>query len=249
MSVPSSKFDYYTVGLISALPSELAAVRAMMDECHSRPSDTAPADSNSYFLGRISDHNVVAACLPSGVPGTVSATNVAAHMLLTFKSICFGLAIGVGSSVPDPSNDIRLSNVIVSAPENGSGGVVQFDFCETLATGGFILMGALNKPPQVLLTALTNLRAQHILEDSQISRLLADTADRNPKARALIAKPHDVEDRLFLANAIHDDGADSCADCDANLLVSRPARGSDDPALHYGVIASGSSYTQCCRKG
>jgi hypothetical protein len=117
MSVPSSKFDDYTVGLISALPSELAAVRAMMDECHGRPSDTAPADSNSYFLGRISEHNVVAACLPSGAPGTVSAATVAAHMQLTFKSIRFGLAIGVGSGVPNASNDIRLGDVIVSAPK------------------------------------------------------------------------------------------------------------------------------------
>ncbi len=79
-----------------------------------------------------------------------------------------------------------------------------------------------------------------MLEDSQISRLLADAADRNPKARALISKPHAEEDRLFQASATHGDGAPSCADCDASLLSNRPARGSNEPAIYYGVIASGS---------
>ncbi len=84
MQVPSSQFDEYTVGLIIANPLEMAAVRAMMDDCHGRPADKDPTDTNSYFLGRIGEHNVVAASLPAGSPGTVSAAVVAAQMLSTF---------------------------------------------------------------------------------------------------------------------------------------------------------------------
>ena len=53
----------YTVGWVCALPIELAAARAILDEeHHDLPQDRN--DSNIYTLGRIGEHNVVIACLP-----------------------------------------------------------------------------------------------------------------------------------------------------------------------------------------
>ncbi len=173
MQVPALQFDAYTVGVISANALEMAAVRAMRDECPGRPADKDLADNNSYFLGRIGDHNVVAACLPSGLSGTVLAAAVAAHMLCTFKKIRFGLAIGVGSGVPDANNNIQLGDVVVSTPSDGRGGVLQFVVsaaatataaaAATADDRGFVPTGALNKPPTVLLTAVSDLQAEHML--------------------------------------------------------------------------------------
>src|SRR5271170_8055176 len=56
----------YTVGLVCALPIELAAVTKMLDEeHHDLPRDDN--DTNLYTLGHIGKHNVVIACLPAGL--------------------------------------------------------------------------------------------------------------------------------------------------------------------------------------
>src|SRR6266487_891447 len=83
----------YTVGWICALPTEMAAAQAMLDERHG-PLQQDPYDHNTYTLGRIGVHNVVLACLPSGVTSTTSATIVATQMLSSFKWLRFGLMVG-----------------------------------------------------------------------------------------------------------------------------------------------------------
>jgi hypothetical protein len=85
---PSLSHDDYTVGWICALPLEMAAAVAILDERHSNLPQSS-SDHNNYQLGRIGDHNVIIACLPAGVTGTTSAATVAAQMLSTFKSIRF----------------------------------------------------------------------------------------------------------------------------------------------------------------
>jgi hypothetical protein len=64
MSLP---FDYgdYTIGWICALPKEMTAAVAMLDQSH----DNLPqpvSDQNNYSLGSIGNFNIVIACLPSG---------------------------------------------------------------------------------------------------------------------------------------------------------------------------------------
>ena len=60
--------DDYTVGWICALETELAASQGMLDEEHP-DLPQAENDTNTYTLGRIGQHNVVLACLPSGTTG------------------------------------------------------------------------------------------------------------------------------------------------------------------------------------
>ena len=72
------------VGWICALPTEMAAAKAMLDEQHN-PLQQNSRDQNTYTLGRIGRHNVVLACLPIGVIGTLSAARVANQMLQTFN--------------------------------------------------------------------------------------------------------------------------------------------------------------------
>jgi nucleoside phosphorylase len=105
----------YTVGWISALAAELAASIEMLDEIHPKLYQD-PQDHNHYTFGKIGEHNVVIACLPLGRTGLVSATEVAMQMRLSFKSIRFGLMVGVGGGVPSEEVDIRLGDVVVSRP-------------------------------------------------------------------------------------------------------------------------------------
>jgi hypothetical protein len=62
----------YTVGWICALTEEFVAAQAFLDETHERLKDMDPNDSNNYALGKMSDHNIVIACLPLGEYGTAS---------------------------------------------------------------------------------------------------------------------------------------------------------------------------------
>ncbi|KAL3443437.1 hypothetical protein BJX65DRAFT_320640 [Aspergillus insuetus] len=92
--------DDYTVAWICALPLELAAANAQLDDVHPRLSQ-AESDINAYTLGNIKGHNVVIACLPSGVYGTTSAATVLAHMRSTFPRLRFALMVEIGGGNPE----------------------------------------------------------------------------------------------------------------------------------------------------
>src|SRR5580658_6427474 len=117
--------DDYTVGWICALETELAASQAMLDGEHPDLLQ-AENDTNTYILGRIGQHNVVLACLPSGTIDISAAATAARDLLRSFPKVRFGLMVGVGGGAPNnPSNnphqDIRLGDVIVSNPEGNYG--------------------------------------------------------------------------------------------------------------------------------
>ena len=231
----------YTVAWICALPLEAAAAKAMLDKTHLQLSQSA-ADDNAYMLGEISGHNIVIACLPSGVYGTASAATVAANMRTTFPSIRFGLMVGIGGGVPSTNNDIRLGDVVVSKPTGVLGGVVQYDYGKTVASGVFQQTGMMNQPPQVLLNAIARLHADEILGNNQsIVEVISNVLNTNvqTKSRSLFSRPADEHDRLFNPAYDHPPSEDTCINCDKRQLIHRHPRTSDEPQIHYGLIASG----------
>src|SRR4029077_15756366 len=150
----------YTVAWICALPLERAVATPMLDEEHPKLSQSQ-IDINVYTLGVIKGHNVVIACLPSGVYGTTSATAVITQLRSTFPDIKFGLMVGIGGGVPSRNVDIRLGDVVVSRPSGSSSGVVQYDYGKTIRDGRFEQTGSLNKPPPILLNAISQLISDH----------------------------------------------------------------------------------------
>ncbi|KAL2834634.1 hypothetical protein BJY01DRAFT_81615 [Aspergillus pseudoustus] len=234
-----STHETYTVGWICALPKEMAASQAMLDETHpSLPQDRS--DPNSYTLGRIGTHNVVMACLPAGVTGTISAARVAQQMRSTFKGIRFGLMVGIGGGVPG-SKDIRLGDVVIGEPCDTFGGVVQYDFGKTVEDCKFRRTGSLNRPPDVLLTAVSRLRANHYHSRPLLNDYLEAMIDRFPESNAEFSRPDATTDLLFNCDYDHKptnpDG--SCEQCNTTEIVPRVTRTSPLPQIHYGLIASG----------
>jgi nucleoside phosphorylase len=226
------------VGWICALPSEMAAARAMLDE-HHNPLQQNSRDHNTYTLGRIGRHNIVLACLPTGVIGTLSAARVANQMLQTFEGIRFGLMVGIGGGVPSEENDIRLGDVVVSKPTRQSGGVIQYDFGKTVQEGRFERTGSLNRPPDVLLTALANLQSKHMMEGDELAKHLSAMLRRYPRMAGQFARPDTQHDLLYDANYDHTMEYATCSQCDTGRLINRELRHLEDPFIHYGLIASG----------
>ncbi|KAH8693470.1 nucleoside phosphorylase domain-containing protein, partial [Phaeosphaeriaceae sp. PMI808] len=223
--------EYYTVGWISALPIELAAAEEMFDEqYHDVQGD--PNDSNLYTLGRMGEHNVVIACLPAGETGTNSAAAVAVRMLSKFKSIRFGLMVGIGGGVPSDKADVRLGDVVVSQPHSEHGGVVQYDLGKRTARG-FERIGYLNKPPYILLNALTKVQMIHLKGQGN---LLSYHSRINKFSNY---KRSDVEPDILFQSTYNHVGGSACELCDKNKLVKRNQRGDQRIMVHYGTIASG----------
>lgn len=114
----------YTIGWLCALPIELTAAAAMLDQIHPGLPKANAADSNTYTLGSIGSHNVALAGLPNGSYGTNSAAVAASHMLSAFPNLRFGLMVGIGGGAPTEDYDIRLGDIVVSKPQGNNGNMV-----------------------------------------------------------------------------------------------------------------------------
>ena len=225
---PRPQPEQFTVGWISALPVELTAATAMLDEKYDDSGYTT-----QYTLGRIGGHNVVITCLPAGQYGTNSAAVAATRMQLEFRALQIGLMVGIGGGVPSPEVDIRLGDAVISQPQAGYGGVVQYDYGKTGSGGLCTRTGYLNAPPNVLLTAVSKLR-------SNIS-----AGKSNPKVHlSSLAHLPEFErrnagsDTLFQSSYSHIEGL-TCDRCRKDMVVARTPRESEEVVIHYGTIASG----------
>lgn len=237
----------YTVGWICAIEPEFLAAQLCLGDTHPdltyRPS---PNDTNTYILGKISNHNVVIACLPHGSYGTSSATNVATNMLRSFPNVRIGLMVGIGGGAPTPDRDIRLGDIVVSSPGDGKGGVFQYDLGKKIQEQDFQEIGSLNRPPTCLLTAVTRLNVEYkrrpgILETA-INRVLQEEEE---ELQEELARPDPSTDTLYRSDLIHpaNDKLPCAATCgmDPANMVPRlePTRRPRCPVIHYGLIASG----------
>ncbi|GFF24720.1 hypothetical protein IFM46972_01153 [Aspergillus udagawae] len=229
--------DDYTLGWISALPLELAAALAMLDETHG-DAGKLEMDNNTYTFGTMGGHNCVIACLPAGVYGHTSATIVASQMRLSFPSVRFWLLVGIGGGAPTEKVDMRLGDVVVSIPTSQSPGVIQYDYGKAIGDGVFERTGTLNKPPMLLLTAVSKLQAQHRIEgSSRMLWLIDEMTSKYPQMRPRYAPRGSRSDVLFEADYDHREG-DGCQNCNRSFEVRRPARQSCAPVVYYGTIAS-----------
>ncbi|ETI26228.1 hypothetical protein G647_03005 [Cladophialophora carrionii CBS 160.54] len=189
----------YTVGWVCALPKEQTAATAMLDERHGN-LPKPPHDSNTYTLGSIGQHNVVIARLPKGKYGTNSAANVATIMIGTLPCIKIGLMVGIGGGIPPK---VRLGDVVVSTPVGQFPGVVQWDMGKAKVGGKFERTGALNNPPNALLSALGALETEHDLSGSRIPEYFDELKQKYPKAAKKYLRSDAIQDILFRADYDH----------------------------------------------
>ena len=234
----------YTVGWISALNTEFVAAQAFLDEKHEQPEAVSSNDNNNYTLGRIGKHNVVIAVLPDGEYGLTTAAGVARDMVHSFPNIRIGLMVGIAGGAPSKRHDIRLGDVVVGAPRDGEGGVFQFDFGKTIQDQAFEYTRFLDQPPTVLRAAVSGVKAQYEMTGHDIEEAINTILQKYPRLQRKYKRPS--IDRLYQAGVTHpSEGEASLSNCaevcvDESSLIYRPKRTEDEdnPAIHYGLIAS-----------
>lgn len=236
--------DNYTVGWICAIQTEYVAAQSFLDEEHERPEFMSTNDNNDYTLGKVGKHNVVIAVLPEGEYGISSAAAVARDMLHSFTNVRMGLMVGIGGGAPGQKHDIRLGDIVVSAPRDGKGGVFQYDFGKTIQDQSFRSTGFLNQPPALLRAAVNGLKAQYERKGHRLEEAINSVLEDNRRMRQKYKRPDRSSDRLYHPGVIHPPGdkagcASVCGD-DPSRLILRLERTEDDdnPAVYYGLIAS-----------
>ncbi|KAK2764809.1 NACHT and ankyrin domain-containing protein [Colletotrichum kahawae] len=196
----------------------------MLDEEHQLLA-IQPGDDNVYVPGRISQHNVVMVCLP-GEYGTNNAAVVATNLKRTFPRIRATLMVGIGGGCPSQA-DLYLGDVVVGTR------VMQYDIGKVIVGGCFQETAVPKTPAPLLNAAVSTLRSLHSQHNSS-SRMASLLQSRLSDLQRPVQP-----DRLFQAFYEHSPRAPTCDGCDLENLQRRGLRLSDEPKIHYGVIASG----------
>jgi len=254
--------DRYTVAWICALPIEMAAARAMLDQEHRsdikdslrhglRNDPLLRGDSRNEplvgdhplpineheHLSRVDDGN-------SYVLGTIQGQNVVLACLPIEE-------YGTNNAAIVMSNLKRTFTKISICLMVGIGGgvptkadirlgdivvgtrVMQSDLGKTV--DGKLQRTALPRiPGSNIRTVISNLRSRHELEGSHVAMILKNKMQKYP-AFGLPNEP----DRLFKSSYSHPVDASTCEECDESRIEKRKNRSSTDPFIHYGGIASG----------
>ncbi|KAK7972299.1 wd40 protein [Apiospora saccharicola] len=226
--------DEVTVAIFCALAHEVVAFRYTLDKELTCSSNVSGRQEYVYSYGRISEHNIVIA-RPSQM-GPVNAAHCAATVSQQFANVRFALMVGVGAGIPSANFDIRLGDVAVSYPGDGHPGVLEYDFGKYKVDGAFELKGALDKPPRILISAISSLEEDEIMNKNPIKKTLNKILENHR-----FQKP-DRNDILFHPTFSHVEAGSDCSACEASAerkVVTRDNRDSPHPVTHRGLILSG----------
>ena len=119
-----------------------------------------------------------------------------------------------------------------------TGGVLQYDFGKTVKNGKFNQIGCLNKPPTVLMTGVSKLRALHLRKGSAIREHINSMLESNSAMQQDFCYQSPKDDQLFQANYDHMDSSKGCGSCDEERIIQRKPRTTNVPVIHYGLIGS-----------
>ncbi|CAG9990453.1 unnamed protein product [Clonostachys byssicola] len=233
--------DQFHVAVICALPLEADAVSALFDhhwDGNGFPYDKAPGDHNVYSVGAMGRHNVVLAWLPG--MGIASSASFAVGCRSTFPNIKLALVVGICRVVPfkPDGGEIVLGDIIISD------GLVQYDFGRQYPEGFArkdTILDSLGRPsPEIraLSARLKSIRPQEMFL-SKVSEYLS-TLESHPKLQ--VKYPGKEFDKLFkpIYRHINDERpCDECC-CDDYLVPRvRLQQSAPQPAVHFGLIATG----------
>jgi nucleoside phosphorylase len=233
----------YTVGWICAIETEYTAAQTFFDNEHGSPGHLSRYDTNHYTLGDIKGHNVVMAVLPDGEYGTSSAASVIANLLIGFPNIKVGLMVGIGGGAPTRTDDVRLGDIVVSSPRDGSPGVYQYDYGKAIQGVAFVQTGFLNQPSTAVRSAVTGLKSRYRRRGHNIEDTIRSTLETWPRLKVDFSRPSPESDRLYVSSLVHTSDVtcdESCATQIDNIVRRLPRQaGHDNPHVHHGIIASG----------
>ncbi|PNP60329.1 hypothetical protein THARTR1_00353 [Trichoderma harzianum] len=233
----------YTVGWICVYTEDQMAARVFLDENHAIPDYLSPRDTNAYSLGKMGGHNIVIAGLPYGEYDVSSAVAVATDMLRSFPNIRIGLIVGIGGTAPSSKHNVRLGDVVVSAPLDRIESGFPYMFGEGMQQRMFDMTGSLIQQQTLVRTAVNRLKAYYQTRGHQIEENISSVLEKFPNLRQMCRQPQSISNELHKSTVnrllcTEEDYTTSCGN-DVWMLVSQPERTQieDKTSVHYGLIA------------
>jgi nucleoside phosphorylase len=212
-----------TIGIVTALWNESAAVRKFVDHAERLHFDEDPNEYWVGFLGSSDNarpHRVAVVQLPEDNTRNAAATCI--ELLRTFQGIRCVLMVGIAGGIPaveQPERHVRLGDVVVAVE-----GIVDYGHIRQ-ADGVDVLRRPVEGMSLDLKRAVDELR-QRELEDR--SRSWAQPTSGPGRPLAAFSRPPARTDQLTV-------GGRRIEHPDPALTGHRPGR----PKAHYGMIGSG----------
>jgi nucleoside phosphorylase len=239
-----SDLRQYTVGWICAIPTEYIAACLFLDEEHTPPDHVSANDKNQYTLGKMSGHNIVIALISDGEYEYGSATAAAKGMIGSFPDVRVCLLVGIGGGAPTAEHDVRLGDIVVGIQHGKTGGVCHYDYGKTIQNRSFQRTWFFEHPPTVVRSAVSGLESKYNRYGHQIEANIRALLDTWPRLRPDFSRPSQESDRLYKPGIVHPQSSEAACEVvcgsqtTALVLRSEREKGKDNPAIHYGVIAS-----------
>ncbi|RDW72716.1 uncharacterized protein DSM5745_07888 [Aspergillus mulundensis] len=228
----------YTVAVICPLELDLTAVRYMLDEEHPQlPVPAQSRDRTAYILGRLGPHNLVITTLPTGPAEINTAAAAAVNITRAFPAVELRLLVGIAGGVPSKQHDIRLGDVVVSAPAGTSGGVVCYDLGQE-TTDGFEMKGHLAPVPVPWTSMMPVMQSTHRKHSNRVAEYISLMLHRHPELSRVYRQPPGATDVLFASEYHHVGEGAPCTGCNKRHIVSRAHR-APKSQIFYGIVASG----------
>ncbi|HEX5403540.1 MAG TPA: hypothetical protein VFX16_14710 [Pseudonocardiaceae bacterium] len=214
--------DGPTIGLITAVPEEFVAMRALIDEPVDRYVDDDPA---RYTVGTMPSaggrppHPVALATL--GATATDAAANGCANLARSFPSIIVVVMVGIAAGVPAvirPERHVRLGDIVVAE------GVVDYDHIRVLTDGAELRRG-FPVPCAMLTRSTTILRSDEMIGHRPWEEWL-DISSR-PGLHSY-GRPTDATDIVYDASGHKLD----------HPRRDRTGHRKGYPKVHYGLVGS-----------
>lgn len=183
-----------TIGIITALPKEYAAVNILLENKKDKYKIPGSGAGRRYCLGEISSedgnkHNLVLAT--AGMGNNIAATR-ASLLLEHFPNVKSIIMVGIAGGVPNPYKDkvddhVRLGDIVVS----NESGVIQYDLIKQEIQD--ITHRNPPRPPSAsLLEAVRYLEAEEILGNRPWERYIVQSL-----SQLKIGRPSDDKDILY----------------------------------------------------
>jgi nucleoside phosphorylase len=123
-----------TIGLVTAIPEEFAAMRALLDN-HTELD--VPLDPAAYVLGSLPSkedgRNHQTALTLLGETATDAAAAGCTHLLRSFPSVVVVVMVGIAAGIPNPGRPerhVRLGDVVVATQ-----GIIDYGHIRSVANG------------------------------------------------------------------------------------------------------------------
>ena len=170
------KKHYPTLGLITALPKEQAAISRFIEQQETIQMDNDPTIYTKGFIqGEKGKHCVVLACLTKYANNNASITTT--NMVRSFPTIKDVVMLGIAAGVPRPDKKelhVRLGDIVISSGR----GVVQFDL-GAYKDGKYEIRDTSPSPSAMLLQSVNYLESEMILDRFNWEKHLLENLDKN----------------------------------------------------------------------